>query len=147
MNCKQFSKVLHDYIDNELDPELVSRFEKHMNDCKNCNKQYQLMKTAVVDPFQHSKLKEAPVSLWNRIRIDIGKESDGKSSVRRFLNNRRFVFYGVGVFVLVVLIFLPFGRGDIFNDNTDKVVSLYEDLDFNSNADIDFGTSIEEFLL
>ena len=36
LTCKQFLQELSDYLDENADPEVRARLEKHINECPNC---------------------------------------------------------------------------------------------------------------
>jgi anti-sigma factor RsiW len=36
MNCQQFLKAIHEYVDGEIDPSLCEQVEEHLADCKPC---------------------------------------------------------------------------------------------------------------
>lgn len=39
MNCKEFEKIIPDYIDQKLDYTVLRQFSQHMNSCESCHEE------------------------------------------------------------------------------------------------------------
>ncbi|HTK08158.1 MAG TPA: anti-sigma factor [Ktedonobacteraceae bacterium] len=82
MNCTEMQRLLHAYLDNELDVVHTIEVEQHLAQCKACSQDYQdyqALRTAISTDAPRF---QAPELLQKRIRSALRKES--KTPVRLF---------------------------------------------------------------
>ena len=102
MNCEEAKKLIHAYVDRELDLVQSLELERHLTDCNSCSKEYaglQALRSVVGSVYQ-----KPPAQLQNRIRSAIRKEV--KSETRPRMLSWRWI--GVAASI-VLLVFLSWG--------------------------------------
>ncbi len=111
MNCKQISEYLIDYIDLKLDDDTSKLIEKHISECKNCQKEYNELK----DLFDNIEQKEEilpDISLKNNFKkmLEDEKELQTKQLSQRVIQlripNKRIVWQVAAAVALLLTGFL-----------------------------------------
>ena len=79
MTCQETHKLIHPYLDSELDLVRSLEIETHLNDCRSCAQTYnelRLLHSAVSDTALRF---EPPTALQNRVRSALREESRDES--------------------------------------------------------------------
>jgi anti-sigma factor RsiW len=99
--CQVAHKLIHPYLDDELDLVRSLEIEAHLNDCQTCAKAYDELRT-FHSALSDSALRfEPPAALRNRIRSAIRDESEETDRTLRF--SWRWVIPAVSFAVLLIV--------------------------------------------
>lgn len=67
MKCEEMLKLLGDYIDGEIDPELCAQFEQHMRQCPRCQVVVDTLRKTVAIYREGELLFEMPLPVRERL--------------------------------------------------------------------------------
>jgi hypothetical protein len=72
MNCREVQKVLHDYVDSELTPEVETEVDRHLGACEVCEEHERRLRALVDEASSLPEWVEPPRDLWPGIeqRLD-----------------------------------------------------------------------------
>jgi len=72
MNCREVQKVLHDYVDSELTPEVEAEVDRHLGACEVCEEHERKLRSLVDDASSLPEWVDPPRDLWPQIeqRLD-----------------------------------------------------------------------------
>jgi mycothiol system anti-sigma-R factor len=73
VSCNFTSTALHGYLDGELDAARSAEFERHLENCRECEKALQTEESLRSELQRSGLYEQAPVSLRKRIRADLDK--------------------------------------------------------------------------
>ena len=77
--CNKFREVLlTDYWDKEINNELRSRVESHLNACPECRQFAEEIRSHLERPFEHAVREKVPDRVWVAIKEEIENEKDYK---------------------------------------------------------------------
>lgn len=157
MRCKRIQDlIMSDYVDGELKGYLLKKVQQHLVSCPECKQFEQSLQRDAIAPFKEAEQVKPPDSVWDQIRGDIleqelqrkGVFANIKNGLDYFLHTPKPVlaFATVAILIVLTLIFarLPFGdhNGYLAND-----IELLSYLDIDESGYVDFGTTIEEYLM
>lgn len=71
MNCQQLHRLIHAYLDQELDLMTSLDLESHLNECTDCRARHAKLRSLRDIEAQHLHFHAAPQSLKNRIIRDV----------------------------------------------------------------------------
>lgn len=163
MDCKKVQAlIMTDFIDGEINKQLLEELRVHLNDCSQCRQFEQILREEAVEPFKQARRLKPPESLWFSIREIIGSEQ--KKGIFAALKERMAIRDSLRIKVmatatLMAVIFttiffsqLVRHKQNISADYSAQEITFisYLDTDLVSsddNINTDFGTTIEEFFL
>ncbi|MFQ5952472.1 MAG: anti-sigma factor family protein [Candidatus Omnitrophota bacterium] len=153
MKCDRIRKILHDYIDGELDREDRRVVEDHLGACAECKRIEEKLRKIAVEPFEKAEKAVPPERVWNNIREAITKEAESRSFI--FARPKlAFATAGLAVLVACVLILanIYLKREDPVNSFLNEQMNYLVALGINGEeetgiGEMDFGTNIEKYLL
>ncbi|MEN3002413.1 MAG: zf-HC2 domain-containing protein [Armatimonadota bacterium] len=67
MKCEQLLRILGDYIDGEIDPEMCELFERHMAQCPRCQVVVDTMRKTIALYRDGELVFEMPVQFRERL--------------------------------------------------------------------------------
>lgn len=73
MGCNFTSTALHGYLDGELDATRSAEFERHLENCRECEKALQTEESLRSELQRSGLYEQAPVSFRKKIRTDLDK--------------------------------------------------------------------------
>ena len=101
MICQEAHRLIHPYLDGELDPVRSLEIEAHLNDCQTCAQAYNELRS-FHSALSDSALRfEPPAALRNRIRSAVRDESEATDRSLRF--SWRWVIPAVSFAVLLIV--------------------------------------------
>ncbi|MCK9265854.1 anti-sigma factor [bacterium] len=71
MKCKNFCKLISEYIDGELDAKQKDLAEKHLLECPNCMSLLETMKKTIYYSKKIYKVEEVPGEIIKNIYVEI----------------------------------------------------------------------------
>jgi|GEM_PF-1138370 len=108
-NCNEVRELILLYIDGELDDRELQEFESHIDDCDECKKELNEIKT-VIDMCRDIDEVELPENFRDELHeklVQAKNEQDGKSKIIRLRNRYIRIFSAVAAGLLLVV----FGKG------------------------------------
>jgi len=76
LTCQETLQQLNAYIDGDLDPQLCSQLEAHMQSCIECQIVYNTIKKTIQLCQSDSKEISLPPEIRQRLLVTLGLESD-----------------------------------------------------------------------
>ncbi len=160
-SCKRFRRViLTDYIDVELDSQMKTRIEEHLNECVGCRSFAEEVKSRLMLPFKELKPVPVPETLWPAIKEKICERREYSENRKESLLARLKGYFCLPRLspVLVGFILLILISSLVFYNQQIKLVKEKERADYLSSllgttgaflgtTTNSFGTLIEEFFL
>jgi hypothetical protein len=72
MNCREVQKILHDYVDSELTPEVEVEVDRHLGACEVCEEYERKLRALVDEASSLPEWVDPPRDLWQEIeqRLD-----------------------------------------------------------------------------
>jgi predicted anti-sigma-YlaC factor YlaD len=168
MKCKKAQKlILTDYIDKQLSQGLQNEIESHINSCSECRQYKDQLLRATAAAFKNTEEIKPPDMVWSKIKQSISDKDIQpqhsrlvvfKNSLLDMFTVRKpaLVFATMALMILIIgIVINPGIRTQLKNENgismiVEKETEFLESLDISSaynNEEINFGTSIEEYLL
>ena len=156
MNCEKIKElILTDFSDNRLDEKVKKQVNAHLNSCVGCREFAQSVNKIAIDPLKRAEQENPPDYLWYRIKERIGGEkpqpalSGVLQNLQVFFHPRpAFALASIAVVVIIAsVLFRPYLRGKEINLYLNEQMDFVSSLGQNGSSEINFGTSIEEFLL
>ena len=160
MKCKRIKEILiTDYIDGQLSKALQEKIDEHLKICEQCREFEQLLQKKVIAPFKEAEQLQPPEFLWSRIRESVTAPEEQAQTVMERLGRS---FHNIFIFrkpvlsaatvmavILLAVIFtrIPFNGSKATNIYLEEQIEFLSSLDTEDPEHIDFGTSIEEFLM
>src|SRR5260370_40113880 len=74
MNCEEATKLMHGYLDGELDPITSQTIERHLRDCPNCDQAYKTNGSLIHAIGNATPYYEAPAELRKRIQSSLREQ-------------------------------------------------------------------------
>ncbi|MBM3248701.1 MAG: zf-HC2 domain-containing protein [Candidatus Omnitrophica bacterium] len=158
MNCEKIKElILTDFSDNRLDEKLKSQVNAHLSSCAGCREFAQSVNKIAIEPFKSAQKENPPDYLWYRIKERIGGEKPQPAlsgvfeGLQMFFHPKpAFALATIAVVIIIAsVMFRPYLRNKqanlYLNEQIDFVSSLGQN--GNGSSEINFGTSVEEFLL
>ncbi len=108
MNRDHVQHLLNGYIDGELDLVNSLEIEEHLQSCTTCSRQYQELMALHKIASDAALFYPAPAGLEKRIRLSVRKANPVPRSWREL--NLRWIAPAAGLFVIVLLVLVIFGR-------------------------------------
>lgn len=105
MECREIREKIFEYIEHNLSQKEVFEFEEHMQNCKDCQEEYE-QREKIMIRLKNLKDVEPPKNLKNKIMENVIKEQ----SKRKIVNFKRYS--------LIAASFLIFIVGYIFNNKS-----------------------------
>ncbi|MFN7085397.1 MAG: DsrE family protein [Burkholderiales bacterium] len=82
MNCQEFCRLIHAYLDHELDLMTSLDLESHLKDCRACQVHHARLRALRDIEQQHLCFHSAPGSLKTRIARDLGADCREQAAAR-----------------------------------------------------------------
>ena len=158
--CDHFKDlILTDYIDGELDKNLLQSVEDHLLECAECRAFLKEVKSNATVPLQQASLQPVPVELWSTIKQGIEHETQESHPLADFIDRLQgwlVLPRLVPVFASLVVMFLA---GSVTlntiqvqqtkeKDQGEYLVSLLSPTSSLASSDSnDLGTPIEHYFL
>jgi len=99
--CQEAHRLIHPYLDGELDLVRSLEIEAHMNDCQTCARSYNELRSLRSAVSDTALRFEPPAALRNRIRSAVRNESEMKDRSLRL--SWRWIIPAVSFAVLVIV--------------------------------------------
>ena len=103
MNCGEVRKVLHDYVDSNLNPETEREVDRHLGACESCEEHERKLRALIGEAAALPEWIDPPRDLWPTIegRLD---EVEKIEPVRFPVHRARVPLWGYGVLAASLLI-------------------------------------------
>jgi mycothiol system anti-sigma-R factor len=121
MGCNFDEKILHLYVDNEIDADLKARVENHLADCGECRNKVEVLQMIRLRLVQACSDQKAPRHLRQRIKAEIAVPDYPEKTELNLFEKIKLTFadlYPSKTFaaslilaIVLILLLLPAGRG------------------------------------
>lgn len=71
MNCKECQKSIHQYLDDELEPQRLAEIEAHLAKCHNCSREVENWRRCLDALQQTFRDQTVPSRLRQKIQTDV----------------------------------------------------------------------------
>lgn len=122
MNCKEVLDLLSEYIDGELDERERALLSSHLEECSDCRKELEAMKTAI-SMVQGLGEVEVPAEVSSALRkIAIAEENPQAVQSKRNSkgSSLRYLVAATAVTAAALIALLPFAYKDLANISANK---------------------------
>ncbi|MCK5170366.1 MAG: zf-HC2 domain-containing protein [Bacteroidales bacterium] len=105
MNCKEFIKIIPNYIDKKLSEEQIEEFQNHMNSCSNCSVLYQ--KLNITFDLLKPKTEIAEQAFYfTRLKQKMENRNSPKESIFVSLLSRKLVQPVIYLASLIIAVYI-----------------------------------------
>lgn len=155
MKCKHVKKMISEYMDGELDEKMQEKVKEHLASCNECKRLSEAVQRSAFSPFEGAGKVSPPSEVWQSVKEAITEKRAGfidalREELSTIFTRRRLVpaFASSAVLLIcAILIANIYFRKTSVNEFLTDQENFLITLSANNNGDMDFGTSIEEFLL
>lgn len=107
MNCRDALRLLHGYVDTELDLSCALAMEDHLRACKRCRIEEEGLRALRTAVRRHTDVGTAPYALRERLRLRYAREETGVAD-----RSRRRLAVAIPAFAALVLVVSIGFKGD-----------------------------------
>ena len=135
MNCKEFKKIIPDYIDDKLSEEQIEEFQNHMNSCSDCSFLYQKLNNTLDLLKPKAEITEQAF-YFTRLKQKMENRNSPKESIFISLLSRRLVQPVIYLASLIIAVYIGIliGSGsatqnqysELNNDDKDYIQTFAE---------------------
>lgn len=116
--CDYFQDlILTEYIDGELDKNILGVLEGHLLDCSDCRALLREVKDSAVNPLKLSVRQPVPGELWDAIKQGVEEKNNAASPWVDFIDNIKGLFVFPRLVPVFASLFLMFLAGSVTLNN------------------------------
>ena len=110
MNCTETQRLVHAYVDNELDLTSNLEFERHLEECPACAQAYQALQATRASVKGGAPYFEAPLKLRERIHASVASTRKAHATTKTF----RWQKFALAASLLIVVASAGWGLIQVF---------------------------------